>query len=329
MNKRALPMLPTFARRRGLTAYASQRELPALPALRARNGVSFDILPSALARWNSALAPKGAAEQEDEEDNTISILAPIGNDFWGEGVTARRIAAALRYIGDRDVVVNINSPGGDVFEGFAIYNLLRDHKRNVTTRVIGMAASAGSIIAMAGDRIEIARAGFMMMHNVWVLAMGNRHELRDAADWLEPFDDALADLYAARSGMEKKAVAKLLDKETWMNGTSAIEQGFADDLLPADLVEERDADKAENLGKLDVRALDIMLAKCGMSRNERRDLLAKIKGATHDAGAGDEGDTHDAVTDGTHDAAELGEVATLMGSVAAQYTARAAEHFPQ
>ncbi|MBN0106041.1 Clp protease ClpP, partial [Pseudomonas aeruginosa] len=91
---------------------------------------------------------------------------PIGYDWWtGEGVTAKRIAGALRAIGgDVDVTVNINSPGGDVFEGLAIYNLLREHKGKVTVRVLGLAASAASFIAMAADEVKIARAGFLMIH---------------------------------------------------------------------------------------------------------------------------------------------------------------------
>ncbi|WP_034085582.1 head maturation protease, ClpP-related, partial [Pseudomonas aeruginosa] len=111
------------------------------------------------------------------------------------------IAGALRAIGgDVDVTVNINSPGGDVFEGLAIYNLLREHKGKVTVNIIGLAASAASFIAMAGDEIRIGRAAFLMIHNAWLIAMGNRNDLREIADWLEPFDMTLADIYAQRTG---------------------------------------------------------------------------------------------------------------------------------
>ncbi|HCF5801664.1 TPA: Clp protease ClpP, partial [Pseudomonas aeruginosa] len=104
-------------------------------------------------------------------------------------------AGALRAIGgDVDVTVNINSPGGDVFEGLAIYNLLREHKGKVSVNIIGLAASAASFIAMAGDEIRIGRAAFLMIHNAWLIAMGNRNDLREIADWLEPFDMTLADI---------------------------------------------------------------------------------------------------------------------------------------
>jgi ATP-dependent Clp protease protease subunit len=156
----------------------------------------------------------------------------------GQGVTAARISAALRAIGKRDVVVNINSPGGDYFEGLAIYNALRDHPAQVTVKVLGIAASAASVIAMAGDEIQIARAGFLMIHNTWIIAMGDRHALREAADWLEPFDQVAVDIYAARTGLEPKAIAKMLDRETWIGGDRGRRAGhFADAFLPADAVD--------------------------------------------------------------------------------------------
>lgn len=245
-------------------------------------GLTFEVPGSALARWNGALAAK-EEKKGDEEDTSISVYDPIGFDPWsGGGVTAKRIAAALRTIGKKDVVVNINSPGGDLFEGIAIYNLLRDHPGKVTTRVVGLAASAASVIAMAGDEIEVARAGFMMIHNVWVVAIGNRNDLRDAADQLETFDEALASIYAARTGMEKGKVAKLMDKETWFGGEEAIEQGFADALLAADAIEEKDTEEAKNA----LRGVDAVLAKYGVPRSARRALISRIKDdATLDAGA--------------------------------------------
>src|SRR5690625_4941230 len=171
-----------------------KRDLPQPPLAARIPLVRSEVAARAIERWSEGIR---AAR---DSDNTISILDEVGEDFWGEGVTAKRIAPALRDLGGRDVVVNINSPGGDVFEGLAIYNLLREHEGHVTVKILGLAASAASVIAMAGDEIQIARAGFMMIHNTWVVAAGDRNALRDIADMLEPFDGALADIYAARSG---------------------------------------------------------------------------------------------------------------------------------
>lgn len=282
-------------------------DLPRLQGLVLPQGVSFELPAAALARWNMALAAKESADEE--KDNTISVYDPIGFDPWsGGGVTAKRIAAALRSVGkDADIVVNINSPGGDLFEGLAIYNLLREHKGEVTVRVVGIAASAASLIAMAGDRIEVARAGFMMIHNVWVMAVGNRNDLRDAADQLETFDDALAGVYAARTGREKKELAKLMDKETWFSGDQAIEGGFADALLPADEIEEREKDSAS--ASASIRAAEQALVRSGMPRSHARALINRIKeaGGTPDAAVPSPVSKPDAAHTATHDAGAVAE----------------------
>ncbi|EEF3733400.1 Clp protease ClpP [Salmonella enterica] len=145
----------------------SKKQLPVAPAGRPCARVTCETLPSALDRWNGGI--KAAAT----DDNSISVFDVIGQDYWGEGVTAKRIAGALRAMNGADVTVNINSPGGDMFEGLAIYNLLREYQGKVTVKVLGIAASAASVIAMAGDDIQIGRGAFLMIHNCWVVAMGN------------------------------------------------------------------------------------------------------------------------------------------------------------
>ena len=252
----------------------SRRSLPHAQ-IAARPGMRTEIMPSALDRWN----PDVRAAADEEPDNTISILDVIGQDWWGEGVTAKRVASALRAIGKRDVVVNINSPGGDYFEGLGIYELLRDHPGKVTARVLGIAASAASVIAMASDELQISRAGFLMIHNTWVVAAGDRNQLRDVADWLEPFDGSAADIYAARTGIDAKEIAKMLDRETWIGGSDAVDQGFADALLPADRVSSGANNHADR-GLAAVHKLDTLLARAGVSRSERRELVAALKGGT-------------------------------------------------
>lgn len=234
------------------------------------NGVKYDLSPKALDNWNPAI--KAA-----ESDNTITIFDVIGQDYWtGEGVTAKRIAGALRAIGeDKPVTVLVNSPGGDMFEGLAIYNLLREHKGEVTVKVLGLAASAASVIAMAGDNIQVARAGFLMIHNAWIMVAGNRHDMREYADYLEPFDRSMADLYSARTGIEFKVMQKIMDAESWIGGSDAVEQGFADSLLASDEIEIDENSDARAALKL-----DIALAKAGMPRTERRKLLAEYKAVT-------------------------------------------------
>lgn len=256
----------------------SLRDLPEIQAGRLPSVCAFEADAEALERWNAGVQAK------DSDDNTISILDVIGEDYWtGGGVTSKRIGAALRSIGSQEVVVEINSPGGDFFEGVAIYNILRAHPYKVTVRVLGLAASAASVIAMAGDEIQIGKAGFLMVHNAWVVALGNRHDLRAAAETMEPFDVAMAGLYADRSGAQKSKAAEWMDNETWFNGELAVDVGLADGFLPADAVTE-DKTKAEAAkGVNATRRLDAQLAKTGMPRSERRALLADAKGGMQDA----------------------------------------------
>lgn len=246
----------------------SLRNLPRLD-IGARPGVRSDIAQSVMARWS----PDIRAASSD--DATISVLDVIGYDFWEEGVTAKRIAGALRSIGDRPVTVNVNSPGGDMFEGLAIYNLLRDHPQKVTVKVLGIAASAASVIAMAGDEILIGRGAFLMIHNSWVIAGGNRHDMREVADWLEPFDEAMSDIYAARTGLEAKAVAQLMDAETYLSGKTSIEKGFADDYLDGDqvIVDPQDANA---LALRADRRFDLLAQRAGLPRSEARQIKAEL-----------------------------------------------------
>ncbi|MDV0346861.1 head maturation protease, ClpP-related, partial [Klebsiella variicola] len=153
------------------------RQLPVAPAGRPCAGVTSEPLPSALERWN------GGIRAATDNDNAISIFDVVGRDYWDEGVTAKRISGALRSMNGADVTVNINSPGGDMFEGLAIYNLLREYEGHVTVKVLGIAASAASIIAMAGDDIQIGRGAFLMIHNCWLYAMGTGLGIYDASNY--------------------------------------------------------------------------------------------------------------------------------------------------
>ncbi|MEX9896576.1 head maturation protease, ClpP-related [Providencia rettgeri] len=229
--------------------------------------ISYELKSRALDKWNSSIRAASS-------DNTISVLDVIGEDYWGEGVTAKRISGALRAIGNNDVVVNINSPGGDMFEGLAIYNLLRAHSGKVTVNILGIAASAASIIAMAGDEIHMGRGAFLMIHNCWSIGVGNRHDFAKLAADLEPFDKSMADIYVARSGQSESAVSKMMDDETYIASSDAIAKGFADGLLAAD--EINDGDESPQAA---IRKLDAALAKAEMPRSERRKLISALTGS--------------------------------------------------
>lgn len=195
--------------------------LPEITIARPPAGLRFDM-PVVPENRAFALAPATA---------TITIFDVIGFE-----VTAARIADALRQIGGRPVTVQLNSPGGSYWEGVAIYNLLRAHPMPVTVQVLGMAASAASIIAMAGKTIEIARNAEIMIHRVSTIALGTSEDMAAAAEYLGNLDAALAQTYSVRSGMAADRVSALMSAETFMPSGQALALGFADKLL------DRDAD---------------------------------------------------------------------------------------
>lgn len=252
----------------------SLRKLPEPKALSRPKGYEWEPQGDALEHWK----PRAA---EADDANTISIYDAIGVDWWtGEGTTAKRIAGALRAIGKNPVTVNINSYGGDMFEGLAIYNLLREHPAEVTVRVMAVAASAASIIAMAGDRIEMGLGSFIMIHNSWGGVVGNQHDMRAAAELFAEFDGAMSDIYAARSGADATDILALMEKDTWMRPATAIEMGFADATFEVPDYEDTPAASAKSA----LARLDVTLAKAGLPRSERRRLIKEATGTQDAAG---------------------------------------------
>lgn len=276
----------------------SLRKMPEAKGFQRPQNFQWDAPSDVLAKW--AERPLAA---EADDPNTVTIFDVIGEDFWsGGGFTAKRMAGALRSIGKNPVTVKINSPGGDMFEGIAIYNLLREHPAKVTVDVMGWAASAASIIAMAGDEIRMGLGTFMMVHNAWGMVVGNRHDMRDAADLFEGFDAAIVDIYAARAKIDRKQIEKLMDAETFMGPSEAVEKGFADAIA-----NDLKADDASAARKIDSRLMvrrqtEAALAKAGYPRSMRSEMMAQLmtNSAARDASqpaARDAGINADAVRD--------------------------------
>ena len=246
--------------------------LKKLPEIRADHRLAqagFDLRPDAVDRWEPAVCAKAG----DDAETSISIYDSIGENWEGTGVTVKRISAALRAIGPKDVTVNINSPGGDFFEGVSIYNTLREHQGKVTVRVLGVAASAASVIAMAGDEILIGDGAFFMIHNAWAIAIGNRYDMLDSAKRLEPFDAAMAALYAHQTGMTVAEAASMMDKETSIGAQQAVDEGFATGLLQSSEITK--TSKASATSK-PLALIEASMAKAGVSRHSRRDTFKAL-----------------------------------------------------
>lgn len=210
----------------------------------------------------------------------IEIYDEIG--FWG--VTAKDFSAKLREA-TGDIVLRLNSPGGDVFDGIAIYNAAVAHPGKVRVEVVGLAASAASLIAMAGDEIAIAENAFFMIHRAWGGTVGNEADHAAAAEILRGVDRAMLATYAARTGQSAAAVRELMNAETWFAGEAAVDAGFADEMIPgADVRARFDLSvfakapaelAAPERGINSIRDLEAVLRDAGASRSQARALASR------------------------------------------------------
>ena len=161
----------------------------------------------------------------------IWIYEQIGEDFWtGGGVTAKSFQKELAGIKASQIDLHINSPGGEVFDGITIYNLIKQHPANVTAYIDGLAASIASVIALAGDTVIMAENALFMIHNPWGFAMGDATEMRKTADLLDKVGGSLVTAYASKSGKSDDEISVLMDSETWMTAQEAKDAGFIDEI---------------------------------------------------------------------------------------------------
>lgn len=169
---------------------------------------------------------KNAAERRA----SIWVYEEIGENFWGEGLTAKQFVKDLAALDVDAIDLHINSPGGNVFDGQAIFNALRGHPATVTTYIDGLAASIASVVALAGDRILMASNALFMFHNPFGMAMGDADEMRQFADVLDKIGDTIAAVYIAKTGAEPDAIRAGMAAETWLEAAEAKAQGFVDEV---------------------------------------------------------------------------------------------------
>ena len=181
----------------------------------------------------------------DTGERTLVLNGTIAEDSWfGDEVTPGIFRDALMKC-DGNITVWINSPGGDVFAAAQIYNMLMDYKGNVTVRIDGLAASAATMIAMAGTTVEMSPVGMLMVHNPSTAVIGNTKEMQAAIRMLEEVKDSIINAYELKTGLPRQQLSDLMDAESWMNAKKAVELGFADKILFAGADEEKESEGVE------------------------------------------------------------------------------------
>ena len=164
-------------------------------------------------------------------ERTLFLNGEISDETWyGDEVTPKNFKDELTA-GEGDITVWINSPGGDVFAAAQIYNMLMDYKGSVTVKIDGLAASAASVIAMAGTTVQMSPVAMMMIHNPATVAIGDAAEMQKAIDMLDEVKESIMNAYEIKTGLKLSKISHLMDAESWFNAKKAVELGFCDEIL--------------------------------------------------------------------------------------------------
>ena len=168
---------------------------------------------------------------ENEDERILRIDGVIAEEPWiDDEITPKQFKSELMS-GSGDITLWINSPGGDVFAASQIYNMLMDYKGNVTVKIDGLAASAASVIAMAGTRVLMSPVSQIMVHNPMTVAIGNAEEMSKAIKMLSEIKESIINAYELKTNLPRDEISKMMDSECWMNAKKAVELGFADEIM--------------------------------------------------------------------------------------------------
>lgn len=189
---------------------------------------------------------------EDTGSRTLVLNGQISDETWfGDEVTPGLFRDELQSC-EGDITVWINSPGGDVFAAAQIYNMLMEYPGNVDVRIDGIAASAASVIAMAGNKVSMSPVAMMMIHNPMTVAMGDKKVMQQAIDMLDEIKESIINAYELKTGQSRTKIAHMMDAETWFNAKKAVELGFADDILYTGDSDKKEVPEAVLFGRLTV-----------------------------------------------------------------------------
>lgn len=210
---------------------------------------------------------------ENDESRTLFLNGEISDETWyGDEVTPKMFKEELQD-GEGDITVWINSPGGDVFAAAQIYNMLMDYKGNVTVKIDGLAASAASVIAMAGTEVQMSPVAMMMIHNPATIAIGDSSEMKKAIDMLDEVKESIMNAYEIKTGLSRSRISHLMDAESWFNAKKAVELGFADKLLFS-----KEETEAEEEKELEMEA--VMFSRKAVTNSLMSKLIPKTEKKT-------------------------------------------------
>lgn len=168
---------------------------------------------------------------DEKTERILTLSGVIAEESWFDDEVTPKIFRDELMSGEGDITVWINSPGGDCIAAAQIYNMLLEYKGNVTIKIDGIAASAASVVAMAGNKVIMSPVSMLMIHNPMTIAAGDTTEMKKAISMLTEVKESIINAYELKTGMSRDKIAKLMDAETWMDANKAVELGFADETL--------------------------------------------------------------------------------------------------
>lgn len=168
---------------------------------------------------------------DEKTERILTLSGVIAEESWFDDEVTPKIFRDELMSGEGDITVWINSPGGDCIAAAQIYNMLLEYKGNVTIKIDGIAASAASVVAMAGNKVIMSPVSMLMIHNPMTMATGDTTEMKKAISMLTEVKESIINAYELKTGMSRDKIAKLMDAETWMDANKAVELGFADEIL--------------------------------------------------------------------------------------------------
>ena len=200
--------------------------------------------------------------RNEGEKRALLLDGEISDEtWWGDEVTPQMFRSEL-HAAEGDIDLWINSPGGDCYAAAQIYNMLMEYKGNVTVKIDGIAASAASVVAMAGSTVEISPLGMLMIHNPMTVSIGDTHEMERTIMFLAEIKESIINAYELKTGLSRAKISRLMDAETWMNAKKAVELGFADSVLYTD-VQRPVTDTADGLIFSRAAVTNSLLSKFG------------------------------------------------------------------
>ena len=219
---------------------------------------------------------KNQTDEEPSAERVLELYGTIAEESWFDDDITPAMFKEELFAGSGPITIWINSPGGDVFAAAQIYNMLMDYPHDVTVKIDALAASAASVIAMAGTKVLMSPVAMIMVHNPATIAIGDSDEMQKAIDMLAEVKESIMNAYEIKTGMSRHKISQLMDAETWMNAKEAVKLGFADEILFAGKTEDKLSDDGAEMLFSRKAVTDSLLSKLIPKRPENPKNTVKV-----------------------------------------------------